>query len=188
LIRFRLILIAGVLFALGAGAVWAAAPVPGGDRTLILDQRAGNYRYLAAFKGPGRSGYADAIAAFGSPSSYSVRWSQLCLVRWTAAGADVKFIGRPGRPCSADRLFEASWYGMTMYGEGWHTSRRLRIGQPYRGVRRLYPKARFETVNGRRWLVLARRRQDEFNFIILAVRFDRAGRVAAIEVPAAYVF
>jgi hypothetical protein len=173
---------------LGAGVLAAAAPVPGGDRTLVLDQRAGNYRYLAAFRGPGRSGYADAIDAFGSPSSYSVRWSQLCLVRWNAVGAAVKFIGRPGRPCSAGRLFEAAWYGMTLYGRGWHTRGGLQIGQPYGGVRRLYPRAKFETVNGRRWLVLARRRQDEFNFVILAVRFNRAGRVAAIEVPAAYVF
>ena len=165
----------------------SAAPAgQGGDRTLVLNYRAGPYHYLNAFGGPGRSGYADAVDAFGPPSSFRSGWG--CLVRWNGPGIAIRFVGGPGGPCSADRLFGASWYGMTLYGSGWQTRRGLRIGQPYSSVRRLYPNARFENVDGRRSLVLARRRDQELNFIVLAVRFNRAGRVAAIEVPAGYVF
>ena len=55
-------------------------------------------------------------------------------------------------------------------------------------MRRSYPKARFEDVGARNWLVLVRRQEDELNFVLLAVAINRLGRVTSIEVPAAYIY
>jgi hypothetical protein len=60
--------------------------------------------------------------------------------------------------------------------------------RPVAKVRRFYPRARLERPLGTPWLVLVRRREAEFDVILLAVALDRLGRVTSIEVPAGYVY
>jgi hypothetical protein len=72
---------------------------------------------------------------------------------------------------------------MTLFGRRWHNRLGIRVGDSIATVRRLYPKARFNEHGNRNWLVLARRKQDELDFIILAVAVNRLGRVTSIEVP-----
>jgi hypothetical protein len=164
-------------------AVVVAAPsaaVPRNDFLLVLDVRAGPYRYLGA------GSYAAAVAALGPPTQARAT-ANVCRVSWRRAGITVSFATAPP-PCSARGLREAAWYGMTLHGRRWRNTRGLRVGDSVAKVRRLYPGARFERrVPGRLWLVLVRRRRDELDLARLAVAVER-GRVAAIEVPAGYVF
>lgn len=162
------------------------AALPRNDYTLVLDRRVGPYHYLAAFSQKGRSAYADALAAFGVPSRFKAN-GNLCRVTWRSAGITVGFASRL-RPCATGSLFEAAWYGQTLFGRSWHTAKGVHIGQTINEVRRIHPNARFERRGSQAWLVLSRRRVDEFNFITLAVSLNRAGRVATIEVPAAYIY
>ena len=175
---------------IGLSALAFAAPPhaagPKNDRLLILDQRAGQYRYLDSFDNGAADAYSQALAAFGRPSRFRLT-GNLCRVTWASAGVSVGFASDT-HPCSTASLFRSAWYGMSLFGRTWHTQVGVRVGDSVAKVRRLYPHARFDTEAGRAWLVLARRRQDEFNFVILAVAVNRIGVVTSIEVPAAYVY
>jgi hypothetical protein len=77
---------------------------------------------------------------------------------------------------------------MSLHGARWHNRLGIRVGDPGAKVRRFYPRARLERPLGAPWLVLVRRQEAEFDFILLAVALDRLGRVTSIEVPAGYVY
>lgn len=163
-----------------------AAPTPRNDSLLILDHRAGPLAYLHSFDKGAPEAYSAALAAFGTPSSFKTD-GNLCRVTWQNAGVTVGFASAL-RPCSTGQLFHAAWYGMSLWGARWHNRLGLRVGQTIAQVRRLYPKARFDTNLNSQQLVLLRKRVDEFNFIHLAVVVDRSGRVTSIEVPATYIY
>ena len=77
---------------------------------------------------------------------------------------------------------------MSLHGARWHNRYGIRVGDTVAKVRRFYPRARLENPLGKPWLVLVRRREAEFDFILLAVAVNRVGRVTSIEVPAGYIY
>jgi hypothetical protein len=168
-------------------ALGAPAALPRNDYLLVLDRRAGPYRYLDSFRDGRPGAYDAAVAAFGEPSRLRAR-SNICDVTWPDPGVTVALAGGLPRPCSAATLRGAAWYGMSLFGPRWHNRLGIRVGDPVTKVRGAYPKARLERPLGKPWLVLVRRKRAEFDLIVLAVAVNRAGRVASIEVPAAYVF
>jgi hypothetical protein len=164
----------------------AALAAPRNDYLLVLEHRTGPYSYLDSFRRGKPDAYSAALKAFGTPTRFLVE-GNLCRVSWAGAGITIGFASDL-HLCSTGSLFRSAWYGLTLFGPKWHTRVGIRIGDPISRVRRLYPKARFQTDGARNWLVLVRRKQDEFNFVLLAVAIDRLGRVTSIEVPAAYVY
>jgi hypothetical protein len=166
-------------------ALVSTTAIPANDRLLVLDHRAGPYHYLDAFKAGHVHAYEAALAALGTPTRFKVA-ANLCRVTWRAAGITVGFASE-NRPCATGHLYEAAWYGLTLFGPAWHTRTGIRIGSSIAEVRRRYPSAHFE--RGRAgWLILITHRDQELLFTKLAVTVDRAGRVRTIEVPAAYVY
>ena len=164
----------------------AASGVPRNDYLLVLDRRAGPYRYLESFERGRPGAYVSALAAFGKPTRARAS-ANFCRVTWAASEITIRFASRP-RPCVRSNLRAAAWYGMSLHGRRWHNRKGVRVGDRVAEVRRLYPNARFERPLGKPWLVLARRRVDEFDFIRLAVAVSRDRRVASIEIPATYVY
>ncbi len=175
-------------------AVLAAAVLTGGavaqdrdDYLLVMDSRAGPYRYLDSVTRDCCTAYADAVKAFGKPTHVR-RDANLCLVTWRQRGLKVAFAGRG---CTAQALGSSAWYGLRLFGRRWHNVKGIRIGQRLSGVRRIYPRAVWQPRGGPQrqpWLVLQRRVVNELRFVALAAQFNRFGRVAVIHVPAAYVY
>jgi hypothetical protein len=179
--RAGIALAAVVLFlAQGAGA-----GLPRNDFLLVLDARVGPYRYLDSFKKGKPRAYAAAHAAFGAPTAFRAD-GNLCHVTWAGPGVTVRFASGP-EPCTGPHLRQAAWYGLSLFGARWHNQLGIRIGSPIDDVRKRFPDARIQRMGKQTWLVLRHRRQDEFDFIKLAVTVS-SGRVATIEVPAAYIF
>ena len=169
-------------------AVVVVLPVAGAapnDNLLVLDHRAGPYSYLNSFKRGRPGAYEAAVAAFGKATRFRAS-GNLCHITWRNAGVTVGIASRP-RPCASANLRAGAWYGMSLHGRKWHNRRGIRVGDPVEKVRRLYPEARFDASRPS-WLLLLRRRVDEFNFIRLAVAVSRQGRVTSIEVPATYIY
>jgi len=164
---------------LGAGG---SAAQPRNDFLLVLDKRAGPYRYLTSFK-KGVGDYPPAVAAFGRPSSVRDCWAT-----WRAAGISVYFVN-PER-CTPQALASQPvlWYGMRLFDRRWHTTRGIHVGQPEAEVRRIYPDARLDRNTRPPQLVLVHHRIDEFDFTALAVTIGRDGRVATIEVPPQWIY
>lgn len=169
-----------------AVAAAAAHALPRNDYLLILDHRAGPHRYLDSFAKGKPGAYSAALDAFGTPTRFRPN-GNLCRVTWASTGITIGFASGL-RPCAAGSLFESAWYGMTLFGPKWHNRLGIRVGDPVANVRRRYPKARFQESGFPNWLVLVRRKQDEFDFVLLAVVVNRLGRVTSIEVPAAYIY
>jgi len=166
---------------------WAEA-APKNDFLLVLDQRAGPYRYFDSFKKGKPDAYTAALAAFGKPTRFrSEPGTNACPVTWGEAGITITFASYPPRPCSAASLFTSAWLGMTLFGPRWHNRLGIGVGDSITAVRRAYPAATFDRYQ-RDWLVLRRLRVDEFNFIHLAVVVNRYGRVTSIEVPPTYIY
>ena len=175
-----------VIAAVLAGTGTAAEP---NDRTLVLNERAGAYHYLASTTRDCCTAYSDAVAAFGSPTHFR-RNSNTCLVTWRNHGIKIVFAGIRGA-CTEGSLRKASWYGLRLFGRGWHDDHGLRIGKPLAKVKALYPKATWERKGApgkEPWLVLQRRVVNGLHFVALAGRFNRRGQLAAIHVPAAYIY
>lgn len=175
-----------VVAALLAGSGVAAEP---NDRLLVVDQRAGPYRYLESTTGNCCTAYADAVKSFGDPTHVR-REARSCLVTWRLSGLKVVFAGVRGA-CTATALRKASWFGLRLFGRGWHDEEGLRVGQTIARVRTIYPAARWERRGGpnrQPWLVLQRRAVNGVRFVALAAQFNPRGRLAAIHVPAAYVY
>jgi hypothetical protein len=173
------VLLAALVLCATAGAM------PRNDKLLALDQRAGPYRYLQSFKKGTPRAYAAAVAAFGAPTRKHAD-GNLCHVTWAKAGVTVGFASQQ-RPCTAANLRIAAWYGMSLFGDGWHTTRGIHVGDPVTVVRRVYPHARFDNYFTQQ-LVLVRKQVAEFDFVYLAVTLDAGGRIATIEVPAGYIY
>lgn len=169
-----------------AAASGTSARTDANDHLLVLDQRAGPYRYLDGFvRNTKPRAYELAVNAFGHPSRFKAD-GNLCRVTWRSAGITVGFASEL-QPCATGHLYEAAWYGMTLFGPGWHTRTGVRVGGTLASVRHAYPNAHF--VSGRAgWLVLIQKRDQELLFTKLAVTVDRAGIVRTIEVPADYVY
>jgi hypothetical protein len=185
LVALRPLILGGVSVALAASA--AAAGVSPNDRLLILDHRAGPYEYLAGFssKPNHRSAYEIALAALGEPTRFKTS-GNLCRVTWASAGLTVGFASEL-QPCAPGHLYEAAWYGMTLFGPLWHTRTGIKVGSTVAAVRLAYPRAAFARGTAG-WLDLIVVHDQEFTFTKLAVTVDRAGRVRTIEVPAAYIY
>jgi len=161
----------------------ALAQSPANDYTLILRHRAGPYRYGQLLSGG--DAYRRAVAAFGRPTSRGrdTPDSNVCTVRWDDVGVDVGFAWTRG-PCRAKSLDRAAWSGMRLFGSRWKTAKGLRIGDPVRRIRRLYPRARYVSRPprpGEWWLLLERR--SELGPGPLLVAEVGAGRVVALRVP-----
>ena len=169
-----------------ATALAAPAATPPNDYLLVLGHRAGPYRYLDSFERGKPRAYAAALTAFGEPSRFRAN-ANFCRVTWARAGITVGFASAPPG-CSQANLRRAAWYGLSLHGPRWHNRWGIRVGDTAAKVRRFYPRARIERPLGTPWLVLVRRREAEFDFILLAVALNRAGRVTSIEVPAGYVY
>jgi hypothetical protein len=162
---------------LSAGAFAAAPP---NDHLLVLGKRVGPFHYHTG--SADLSDYAAARMAFGRPTSLRVD-ANLCRVTWRAAGITIGFAS-DARPCAPATLAaHGLWYGMTLWSATWHNTRGLHVGMPVATVHRLYPEASGDAHR----LVLARRRDQELVFDLLAVRLAH-GRIAAIEVPADFVY
>ena len=174
------------LTAAAVALVSAVAGAGTNDYLLVLEKRAGPYRYLESFERGKPPAYEAALDAFGAPTRARAV-GNFCRVTWRSAGITIRFASRP-RPCLRRNLALAAWYGMSLHGRNWHNRTGVRVGAPIATVRRVYPGARLDRPLGKPWLVLLRRRVDEFDFIRLAVAVGRNGRVASIEVPAAYVY
>ncbi len=175
-----------VVAALLAGSGSAAEP---NDRLLVVDQRAGPYRYLESARRACCTAYPDAVKAFDEPT-YIRREARSCLVTWRLSGLKVVFAGVRG-PCTAATLRKSSWFGLRLFGRGWHNVAGLRIGQRIARVRSLYPGARWEPRGGpsrQPWLVLQRKVVNGVRFDALAAQFNPRGRLASIHVLAAYVY
>ena len=172
----------------GAAALAAGALAQSEDEyRLVLDDRAGTYRYLDSVTRDCCTAYSDALKAFGTPTHFR-REAKLCLVTWRDRGVKVAFAGRG---CRAGALQSSSWYGLRLFGRRWHHVKGARIGQPLAAVRRNYPHARWQPKGGphkQPWLVLQRRVVNGLRYVGLAGQFNRRGRLAVIHVPAAYVY
>lgn len=172
--------------------IWVAEGVqardaPGTDLVIELRVHAGPYRYWRTLQ----SGNAvrDAIAAFGVPSAAGrdTPRSNLCTLRWDSIGLDIGFAGVRGR-CRRSPA-EGAWYGMRLWGARWRTAKGLRIGDSVGRILRLYPHARYVSRPPRAaewWLVTASR--PGLGTTPLLTAEVAGGRVAAIRVPAGYVF
>lgn len=106
---------------------------------------------------------------------------------WRDYGVTVGFASAPP-PCSGSNLYMGAWYGMRLWGQPWHTTRGVRVGQTVAEVRKRYPNARFQRGSDPALLILVQQRDQEFVFVKLAVTINRFGRVSSIEVPAAYIY
>jgi hypothetical protein len=173
------------LTALAAWGVPAMAE-PANDYLLILDSRAGPYRYWDSFKKGKPDAYSAALAAFGTPSRFRAE-GNLCRVTWRSVGITIGFASQL-RPCATQNLFNSAWYGLTLFGRRWHNRFGIRVGMTVAEVRKRYPSADFDSPLRRPWLVLLWKRDHEFRFIHLAVAVDRSGKVTSIEVPATYIY
>ncbi len=169
-----------------AGSGVAAEP---NDRRLVLDQRAGPYRYLESTRRDCCTAFTDAVKSFDAPTHIR-REGRTCLVTWRLSGLKVVFAGVRGA-CTAASLRKSSWFGLRLFGRGWRNQKGLRVGQTLKRVRSLYPDARWAPRGGpnrQPWLVLERRVVNSVRFVALAAQFNPRGRLAAIHVPAAYVY
>lgn len=170
-----------------AAMVGSGAAQDPSNRLLVLEQRAGAYRYLDSTRRDCCTAYADALKAFGTPTHFR-RDANLCLVTWRHSGIKVAFAGSG---CRAGSLRLSAWYGLRLFGRDWHTVKGLHIGQRVATVRKIYPHASWQPRGGpgkRPWLVLQRKVVNELRFVALAGTFNRLGRLAVIHVPAAYVY
>jgi len=147
--------------------------------------RIGPFHY---FGSPG--GYRGAVKAFGLPSSKGTDSpeSNLCTVRWRSLGLDIGFASAvPG--CAARNLARSAWYGMTIHSARWRTDRGLRVGDGESRMRRLYPRAIFhDKPPAAPYWSLVRENQEEFGNVDILQAQVWQGRVAAIVVPAAYIY
>jgi hypothetical protein len=160
--------------------------LPRNDFLLVLDQRVGAYRYLDGFRPGQPRAYEAALSAFGTPTGFRTD-GNLCRVTWSSAGLSVGFASQLS-PCATAHLFQAAWYGLSLFGPRWHNTLGVKVGMAVQDLRRIFPNARFEQRGAAAWLLLRRRRDQELDFVTLAVVVNRAGRVVSIEVPAAYVY
>ncbi len=179
-------LLAVLLFGMVSPPGSASSTAPRNDYLLILDHRAGPFAYLRSFNKGAPDAYSDALAAFGTPSRFKPSYN-FCDVTWRSAGITISFASAP-KPCAPAQLFGAAWYGMSLWGSRWHNRLGIHVGSSIAEVRRLYPQAKFASDAQSNWLVLLRKRIDEFNFVHLAVAVNRTGRVTSIEVPATYIY
>jgi hypothetical protein len=181
-------LIAAVSAVFGAAALAAGALAQDqDDYRLVLDERAGSYRYLESSTRDCCTAYSDALKAYGPPTHLR-RDRKLCLVTWRDRGVKVAFAGRG---CTAGALDRSAWYGLRLFGRRWHTTTGLRLRQRLAGVRRTYPQSSWQQRGGPRgqpWLVLQRRVVNGVRYVALAGQFNRRGRLVVIHVPAAYVY
>jgi hypothetical protein len=83
---------------------------------LRLDQRAGPYHYYDSFKQGHTGAYEQALAVFGTLSGFKLA-GNLCRVTWARAGVSIGFASE-NAPCATGHLYEAAWYGMTLFGKG----------------------------------------------------------------------
>src|SRR3954463_11845709 len=115
-----------VLALAAAGAADAARPA--NDYLFVLNERAGPYRYLAQPE-PGVGDFPPAVAAFGRPSTVGPG-PHGGAGRGTGAdiGLAVSYAGTLS--CSERALAHpALWYGMSLFGRRWHTTRGVHVGQ-----------------------------------------------------------
>ena len=172
----------------GAAALAASGLAQGQDEyRLVLDDRAGTYRYLDSVTRDCCTAYSDALKAFGTPTHFR-REAKLCLVTWRDRGVKVAFAGRG---CRAGALQSSSWYGLRLFGRRWHNVKGLRIRQRVAGVRRIHSRSSWQPrggPHGQPWLVLERRVVNGLRYVGLAGQFNRRGRLVVIHVPAAYVY
>ena len=163
-----------------------AAAVPRNDFALVINERAGPYRYIQELK-RGRS-YEAAVAAFGLPSSRRAE-SNLCTVRWAGTGIDINFASRPNA-CARAQLTHGAWYGMRLWGPRWHTLKGLRIGDAAGRVKKLYPRAALHTTpRGLPSYWLASWRLEPGTPLSPLVEAQlRGGRVSAVVVHAGYIY
>ena len=183
------LLIAGaVLVAAAAARVAQSSGPAGNDSTFVFRERAGPYHYWGKRRG-GRA-FQAAVTAFGRPSARgkSEPTSRICTIRWESRGIDVDFIRAAGCGDRALRR-DGYWIGMRLWGIEWKTQRGLRVGDPVRKIRELYPDARYVSrpPNAAYWELLARQSKD-FGRIPLLEAHIGAGRVTAIDVPPGFIF
>jgi hypothetical protein len=142
----------------------------------VLGKRAGPLAYRSSTG----STFAGARAAFGTPSALRTD-ANLCRVTWRSAGVTIRFASGV-HPCAPAELAHGIWYGMTLFGPGWHTTRGVRIGSTVAEVRRVYPHAA-----GGSTLALVWWRDQELSGVLLDARI-RNGHVVALDVNPDFVY
>jgi hypothetical protein len=179
-------LVAVVLIAtFAASATTSPTQIAASDRTLVLRERAGPYRYWRTLRTG--AAFQQAVRSFGFPNARGrdSPQSNVCTARWERVGIDIDFAGVPN--CTS--LERGVWYGLRLWGPMWRTSRGLRIGDRATEITKRYPRARYVSRPPRPgvwWLVTER--QLEFGLKPLLIAEVGAGRVVGLDVPAGYVF
>src|SRR4051812_17160503 len=109
----------------------ALIAVSANDHLLVLGKRVGPFRYHSAHDG--QSDYRVARTLFGRPTSRRVD-ANLCRITWRAAGISIGFAS-DRHPCAPRTLAaHGLWYGMTLWGPAWHTTRGLHVGMSVQAV------------------------------------------------------
>jgi len=90
-----------------------------------------------------------AIDAFGSPSNRQGGYDT-CTVTWINYGIQSEFAGSFGVPCDSRGRHSET----TISQRQWRTDKGLRIGDPLKRLRQLYPKAK--RYIGKNWALLSR--------------------------------
>jgi hypothetical protein len=156
---------------------------PVNDFTIVVNQRAGPYRYLRALNH--RQSYPQAIQSFGAPSGYG-GGGNLCTVRWSKIGLNIHFATSDLKPCLSRS--RGAWYGMTAYDPRWHTNKLLYVGDPETNIKLLYPRARMHGSSSgtRTWtLVTGPGDVGTVDWLQATVNGDI---VTSINVPAGYIW
>jgi hypothetical protein len=96
-----------------------------------------------------------AIEKFGQPTSYDKNGWDTCAAGWRSFGIRSIFTSSPDDPCADFAGARGCHVRSTISGRQWKTAKGLRIGDPARKIRRLYPKAR--PYIGRDWSLVRRK-------------------------------
>jgi hypothetical protein len=153
------------------------------DSRLVKVQTVG----LAAFGpiNPHTAGSADAIAAFGHPSSAKQSGAR-CSRRWPELGLTIDFAAAGGEdPCGSQTGIEAIRVaGPAAVQAGWRTAEGIRPGMRVAAARRRYPDAR-RTGSGRLVLVEGPEDGDSGEIVTVLAVETAASRVTAMTFPIA---
>jgi hypothetical protein len=174
----------------------SSTALPRNDYLLILNRRAGPFRYVDTLREGMPQAYPAAVRAFGQPTKleteflderilYQEQTAGFCHVTWGKAGITVSLFAFSGwwpqgeddeptpkiQPCAAKPLATADFIALSLFGPQWHNRTGIRVGRPLPPGVRAGPR---QNVPSSRWGGKA--------MLALSVSLDRDGRVRAMRV------